>query len=360
MANTHKWLQDKSLDGTVNPTLPQLTKFSEETYTPFGYFFLDEAPEEPVPIPDFRTLAGTENERPSGNLLTTIYHCQTCQDWYRDYRLRMGEEPLEFVGAGAGQSVHDVAKLIRNTLGLDLNDRSGMGRGVDFQRQVLDRIEDLGVLVQVNGVVGNNTHRKLSVDEFRGFALSDDIAPLIFINGQDSKAAQLFTAIHELAHIYVGETALSDAPLDRLPNNQELWCNQVAAEVLVPHAALEQRFTGDLSISAIDSLSTLFRISSLVVLNQLFNCDLVSWSEYKPRYDEEVVRVQEWVDNNAKRTQKGGHFYHTQGRRFGIDFRRAVVSDTLAGQTQFTDAARLLGTKNVATVMSTAAELGIT
>jgi len=77
----------------------------------------------------------------------------------------------------------------------------------------------------VSGVVLNNNRRHLDPDEFRGFAMVDPLAPLVFINGADSKAAQMLTLAHELAHLWIGASVLSDATAETTPDQAvERWC----------------------------------------------------------------------------------------------------------------------------------------
>ncbi|RIX33181.1 ImmA/IrrE family metallo-endopeptidase, partial [Corynebacterium falsenii] len=227
---------DAWLHGEKKPTLKQLQAFSKKTHAPFGQLFLDEPPVEEVPIPDMRTIGNQRLAEPSPDLLDTIYLCQLRQDWYRDYGEEVGLEELPFVGAATTKSsVVDTAEAIRKELSFGVQQRNKFSTWEDALRYLLDAIEGLGVLVMVNGVVGADTSRTLDPDEFRGFALADSIAPLIFINGADTKAAHIFTLIHELAHLWLGSSVLSDATMARKAHQpMEQWCNQVAAEVLVP------------------------------------------------------------------------------------------------------------------------------
>jgi Zn-dependent peptidase ImmA (M78 family) len=173
-------------------------------------------------------------------MLDTIYLCQDRQEWYRGHATAHGYGPVDFVGtATTGDRPALVADRIRSLLSFDVVDRGVFDSWEDALRRLIDRIEGIGVLVMVSGIVGTNTRRVLRPEEFRGFALADPMAPLIFINGSDTKAAQIFTMIHELAHIWLGESALSDAAMTaRQGQEAELWCNQVAAEELVPQAVL--------------------------------------------------------------------------------------------------------------------------
>ena len=222
--------------GEAKPSVRQLEDFAKKTHVPFGYFFLPEPPEEQIPIPDYRTIAGNGVVRPSPSLLETVYNMQRRQAWMREDQLQAGMEPFGFVGsASLKEDAEAVGREMRRMLGLNDGWAALVGTWTAAVGEFRRAIEDLGVMAVVNGVVGNNTSWKLEVEEFRGFALSDPYAPLIFINGYDAKSAQMFTLAHELAHIWLGESALSDASAEPMKlGKTETWCNQVAAECLVP------------------------------------------------------------------------------------------------------------------------------
>ena len=228
--------------GDRSPTLKQLESFANATHAPVGFLFLQEPPEEQVPIPDYRTIGDAGIRRPSPDLLDTIFQCQQRQEWYRDFAQVTREDPVALIATlTAATPVVEGAATMRGALRFGVGERGSSW--TNALRLLIERAEDLGVLVMVNGVVGSNTHRKLDPREFRGFALVDSLAPLVFVNGADTKAAQIFTLAHELAHLWLGESALSDADLTSTPTvAAERWCNQVAAEFLVPLARITAEF----------------------------------------------------------------------------------------------------------------------
>lgn len=263
--------------GEVRPTLKQLENFAKATYAPIGFFFLPDPPQEQVPIPDFRTVREAVIARPSPDLLDTLYICQQRQEWYRDFARTEGEETLAFVGSLTTDTpVETAAHAIRLALHFSVEERQSMGTWAEALRCFIEQADAAGILVMVSGVVGNNNRRKLAPDEFRGFALSDAFAPLVFINGADSKSAQMFTLAYEIAHLWLGATALSDIdPRSTSTIRVEQWCNQVAAELLVPlaianepdrsrsvgrkdtrHTYLSKRFARAMAVSTLEGRST--------------------------------------------------------------------------------------------------------
>lgn len=348
------------VSGTQQPTLKQLEKFASDTHTPFGLLFLPKPPVEDVPIPDMRTIGNAALPEPSADLLDTIYLCQTRQDWYRSYAQENGVPEPVFVGSVTTNAPTAlVADSMRDLLGFDLDDRGKFSSWEDALRRLIDRIEGIGVLVMVNGIVGANTHRKLNPVEFRGFALADPLVPLIFVNGADTKAAQIFTMIHELAHIWLGASALSDAAMFAKEGvTDELWCNEVAAEVLVPLATLRADFRGLANTEELERLAKRYRVSTLVVLKRLFDAQFLSWDDYQERYQDERDRVTAILA--AKRGEDGGgNYYYTQPIRLSRRFARAVIASAFQGSTSYRDAYQLLGTKRHATFENLAAELGV-
>ena len=336
-----EWRQGRS-----QPTLRQLEEFARATHTPIGFLFLDEPPDEKVPVPDFRTVGGAAVGQPSANLLDTLYQCQERQDWYREWARANSEARVGFVGSlGLDTPIERAAAKLRSDLEFEVPNR-GSTWSTALTR-LRDNAEDCGVLVMVSGIVGGNTHRKLDPQEFRGFSIADGLAPLVFVNGSDTRAAQIFTLAHELAHVWLGESALDDPDLAaRSPNHVETWCNRVAAEMLVPLDELRAAAHPGLpTVRELTVLARVFKVSTLVVLRRIADADYITWHEYRRAYREELDRVM----NLTEAAGTGGNFYNTQPVRVSKRFERSVIASTLEGQTRYTDAFRMLGFKKQST-----------
>ena len=342
--------------GEARPTLKQIESFAKATYTPVGFLFLREPPVESVPIPDFRTVENVHVGHPSPDLLDTVYVCQQRQEWYRDFARSMGEEPLAFVGSARPDAdVLATASRIRDALGLDLDERRRLPTWTDALRRFIEQADESGILVMVSGVVLNNNRRRLDPGEFRGFAVADDLAPLVFINGADTKAAQMFTLAHELAHVWLGLSALSDAQARWAPEHGvERWCNRVAAELLVPLAALRAEYRPDSELrTEMDRLARRFKVSTLVVLRRIHDAGGLTREELWAEYDRELDRLR------ALPRGSGGDFYLTQAARISKRFARALVVSTLEGQTLHRDAFRMLGFSKLGTFQELGRSLGV-
>ena len=342
--------------GEDSPTLKQLEGFAKATYTPVGFFFLQNLPIEVIPIPDFRTVGSGYIGHPSPELLDTVYICQQRQEWYREFVRSTGEKPVPFVGSvSQTNNIEKIAESMRHTLGFDIEARRKMPAWSDALRRFIEQADALGVLVMVSGVVGSNNRRKLDPQEFRGFALADNSAPLVFINGSDTKAAQMFTLAHELAHIWLGQSAVSDAQAVRIPENQiERWCNLTAAELLVPLTALRSEYKKNDKLSdEINRLARYFKVSTLVVLRRIHDAGGITKERFWQAYYEELERLGNLPSGS------GGNFYLTQAARVSKRFARALVVSTLEGQTLHRDAFRMLGFSKLETFRDLGRSLGV-
>ena len=311
-------------------------------------------------MPDMRTLRGTGITRPSADLLDTIYQCQTRQGWFRDHALENGMEPVAYVGtATTGDDPAAIAQRMREVLGVDPRTEPPAPSWRAAFRLLSDRIEASGTLVMVNGVVGSNTHRALRPEEFRGFTLADDLAPVVFVNGADSKSAQIFTLLHEFAHVWLGGSALSDVlPGEDGGHPEERWCNAVAAEALMPLESVRSEFRGDLSDEGLDALARRFTVSTLVVLRRLADAELVPWDGYRELYAQQEERVLALFTEAKENRSGGGNFYNVQSQGLSRQFTRAVVASAREGGTSYRDAYKLLGTKKHSTFEELAERVG--
>lgn len=331
-----------------------LERLANKTHTPVGYLFLPEPPDEELPVADFRRPADVRDRAPSPDLLATIYECQLRQAWFRDYLGADGAEPLPFVGSATLRSKPaEVAAEIRRRLALDERPLPGDKKADAALRELVARIDNIGVLVMRNGVVGNNTSRKLDPGEFRGFALSDPYAPLIFVNAADAKAAQMFTLAHELGHVWLGQSAVSDVEPDAA-DPTERFCNALAAEVLVPLAQFRTRWDALRSVDdAVGAIAREFKVSRLVALIRAREAGVLSPPDFQRAYIAERAALRE-ADPGG-----GGDFYATQRSRIGERFGRAVATSALEGRTTYTEAFQLLGVRKNSTFQQLAQEFGV-
>jgi Zn-dependent peptidase ImmA (M78 family) len=178
----------------------------------------------------------------------------------------------------------------------------------------------------------------------------------VFVNGAETKAAQMFTLAHELAHVWAGESAVSNAQAsDFNPIATERWANFVAAELLVPLAALREVFRPNDIDREILRLAAHFKVSTLVVLRRLFDLEAITREEFWERYHAEVERIRSFTGREAT----GGNFYSTETLRVGRRFASAVITSTLAGRTSYRNAFRMLGIASTATLENFGRRLGV-
>lgn len=329
---------DKILEweaGESQPTFRQAQQWASLAHVPFGFLFLKAPPQDVLALPDLRTIGGVAPTRPSIDLLDTVRDVMRKQAWYLDYLKEQEHPPLPFIGRFSTTStVTDVVADIRKTLNVD--GLPVQQSGDEYMRQLISAADSAGILVMRSGMVGSNTRRKLDVGEFRGFAISDKLAPIIFINIADAPNARVFTLLHELAHLWIGSSGVSSvSPSSN--RKEEAFCNAVAGDFLVPEQPFRRMWRAVENWSTLlPELSATFHVSRLVVARRACDLALISTTAYSEYYRAEL---------EAFRQKKGtgGSFYRSAGARNSKRFSRAVLSETLSGRLLLRDAGKLLG-----------------
>ncbi|AZS50675.1 ImmA/IrrE family metallo-endopeptidase [Entomomonas moraniae] len=325
--------------GVSKLTFNQAMEWARYTHTPFGYLYLKNPPVETINIPDRRTIDGAKKNI-SPELRDTINDVLIKQEWYKDYLIKNDLITESVVGNFTLQDNYNkVVSDIRKKLAIEIPPTKG--KWDDLFRDIIKKIESLGVLVMRNGIVKNNTSRPLSVEDFRGFAIYDEIAPVIFINTNDAKSAQLFTLIHELAHLWIGSSAISNLTNINDNDNEETFCNAVAAEYLVPSDLFKNKWES-LSPDNIEEcaleLSKYFRVSKWVIARRALTLSLISKQEYQ-----EYINI---INDKVKSSTNGsGNYNKMQKARVSNTLARAVTSEALNSRILLSDAYDLIGIK---------------
>ena len=329
---------------TSQPTMGQLEDFAKKTRTPFGFLFLPEPPEMPLPFADFRRVENQRRQGVSPELMDTIHLMRRRQTWLREEQIEAGVAPLAFVGsarladdpATTGRDMRRVLGFQDGWTGLATTWTAAVGA-------LRNAIEGLGIMAVINGIVGNNTWRKLDVQEFRGFALSDPYAPLIFVNGADAKSAQMFTLAHELAHVWLGDVGEGLSGFQGLePDGGEVerFCDQAAAEFLVPAVEIRDAWQGGADPgTAFENLARRFKVSPVVIGRRAMDLCLVEAEQFFNFYNDHTQREYQQRQSETG----GGDFYHNQNPRVGQLFASRVIRAAKEGRIGFKEAYGLTG-----------------
>ena len=321
------------LAGKARPPFNKAEEAATLLRIPFGYLFLKTPPNVALPIPDFRERS---KGAPSFDLRELISDVLCKQEWYVNERDLSGMKRLAFVGGFSIKSdpvkvASDICRVL-NVNGATR--RRAAGRSA-YLRQLSKNAEESGLLVLRSSVVGNDQNRRLSPAEFRGFAMVNEVAPAIFINTADYVSAQVFTFAHELAHVWIGQSGVSN-PDETAPdaNAIESFCNKVAAEVLVP----SQQFVPIWLNHSLAGTADHFRVSTLVILRRAHELGRISKADFIRLLEEEREKVTPRSDDAGG----GPDYYRLVTARMGYRLTHAVLRDVNAQKLAYREAAALL------------------
>src|SRR6266850_4952346 len=323
-SQVNAWEQGESF-----PTISQAEKLAEKLRLPFAILFMNKPPEIKFPIPDLRTVAHASRRKPSLEFFDVVSDALLRQRWYREYQEQRKAPAIPFVGSFRfGDDANTVADDMGRQLGINDRLRNECVTWQQFFVSFVQRAEQSGVLVMRSGVVRHNPTRTLEVEEFRGFAITDNLAPLVFINSRDARAAQIFTLAHELAHVWIGASGVSNPnPKKRtteLPNEIERFCNQIAAQLLIPASGLEALWVNQKNASEnVRAIATYYRVSTMVALKRAYDQERIGYKLFSQLLDREYERLKR---PKKEDDEGGGNFWASFSARNSPTFVNAIVS----------------------------------
>lgn len=340
-----KWEDESSEEF---PTLKQLEKLSNIYRRHLAVFYLPEPPRDFETLRDFRKNQNTKEFSKGFNFM--LREIQDKQLWMREFLIDNKEPELDFIGRfGTNDNPKIIAENIIKETEIDI-----FVQTTNYLNYLIEKIEAKRIFVTISG----NYHNRMLLDptEFRGFAISDKLAPFIFINSADSKNAQIFTLIHELVHLWINSTGISDLNSIEFNDNEnqykydiiEVLCNRVTAEILMP----EQFFRNEIedksvTINLIDQLAKTFNVSSSAINLRLLNLNIISknkFSDFKKITDK---RYEDYKNKNLhKAKSKGGpDYYLMQTRRNSNSFTHLIVGNYRSDNIGLNEASNLLNIK---------------
>ena len=346
--------------GERTPTRNQLLKFASVYRRPPLTFYLKQPPVRGDRGEDFRQTAGRVSRRDDSLLDALLRDIRARQEMVRSLLEDVEEaHDLPFVGSAAvDQGPESVAASIAATLNFDHQRRESRRGGADtLFRTLRGRTESAGVFVLLIGDLGSY-HTAIDAEIFRGFVISDRIAPFVVINDQDARPARSFTLIHELAHIWLDRSGVSGAPSPDAPlspqDRIERFCNDVAGEFLLPTTALRSRSArpdagdGQGAADFIQALAEDWSVSEPMAAYRLNRIGFVETAIYRELVADYAARWRRHRRHQRElyRDNEGGPNRHVVMRsRLGNALLDVVRRTLRANTLTHTKAAKLLGVK---------------
>ncbi len=341
------WERLAAIEGGMDePPRNLLVKMAKAYRRSLLVFYLNEPPRTGDRGQDFRTLPGHERYNPQLDAL--IRDIRGRQGLIRSMLEDTESEPLGFIGSVTTEMpVGTVARRVGDSLKFSLHEFRGENTPDAAFAYLRTKIEESGVFVLLLGNLGSH-HTNIPVEIFRGFAISDSIAPLIIINDQDSRAAWSFTAVHELVHLWLGNTGISGP---EAIGRMEQYCNDVAGEVLLPAAelaSLAKVVRLDRAIAEISDFAEEHRVSRAMVSYKLLRAGIINkpmWLELSAHFHKEWLVFKQKQADKQKASENGPSYYVVRRHRVGAALLGLVRRSLDEGNITYTKASRVLGVK---------------
>jgi Zn-dependent peptidase ImmA (M78 family)/transcriptional regulator with XRE-family HTH domain len=335
-------------NGENQPTIRQAQNLAKAYKRPFSILFLPEIPRDFQPLQDFRK----NGSKPlSTSSIFIIREIQQKQSWISDTNEENAEDKLPFVGK---YSLNDNPKVIANDIIQTLGITAGHYESQNPIKEWITKAESKGIFISRTSFI--HSRLKLDSEELQGFAIADPYAPFVFINSDDWNAPQLFTLVHELAHIWIAETGISNnIELDfKKPsdfNNVELFCNEIAANALIPETIIN-----NLDIRVFIDSKSVFNaaraigVSSFSFLVRALNLSIISLPSYKRLKAQADIDFKEYLKieaekkarQKAKENSGGPNYFLLQLNRNSRLFTQTVLDAFRGGLIEPTLASNLL------------------
>jgi len=334
--------------GASQPTIRQAQALAKAYKRPFALFFLPEVPRDFQPLQDFRK-SGSKALTTSSIFI--IREIQQKQAWISDVYSENQEEKLPFVGRF---SINDNPQKVAQDILTTLKINPAFYKTDNPIKEWIDSSETNGIFISRTSFI--HSRLKLDSGELQGFAIADPHAPFIFVNSEDWNAPQLFTLVHELAHIWIAETGISNEVEPDLKNKDkfhpvELFCNEVAANALMPKEIVLAFHTNSFQTSKdVFKIAKQLGVSSFALLVRALNLNIISTTTYQKLKKQADIDFSDYLkretEKKARQKEKdkpgGPNYFLLQLNRNSRLFTQTVLDAFRGGFIEPTLASNLL------------------